>query len=229
MISFQEHSQKIDEKLTKIPGAKITKGVMFFSDIKESSKMWANSPKDMMIALTEHFKRTIKISAKHNGIIIKTIGDAFMIYFTEIENAVKAAMEIQSDLQDNPIKTKKKTIHVRIGICEGEMYEKKIVIQENTVKDFFGEAVNAASRLEHEVSDTNGIVFGSYISEFANKDILDTLSIRYHIDMIDYKHTCSKDVKRSGRMLTDEHRYFCSDISKLHGIDPIKVIKCNLK
>ena len=165
-----------------------------------------------------------------SGLSGETIGDAFMVHFKTIDQAIRAAMAIQLDLHQNPIKTKKnKSIMLRIGICEGEMYEKLMTIQGNKVKDYFGEAVNASSRLEHEIAETNGLVFGTYTDDFENAELLKLIMEEYYVDVIEYKHKCDSNVRSSGRLLTDEHRHYCKDIDKLRGIKPINVFKCTLK
>ena len=60
--------------------------------------MWADDPISMMKQLEYHHKIIESISEKNNGWIVKTIGDAFMVYFEpgaeSLTNALNCAKEI---------------------------------------------------------------------------------------------------------------------------------------
>lgn len=128
---------------------------MFFSDVVGSSAMWSNDPKTMDMQLDKHFELMDSLARKHGGFVVKTIGDAFMVYFEKneksLENAVDFAVEV--------IKNEK--LQLRIGICSGKMTAKKCRIQNVTLLDFFGDVVNTASRMESKVAETSSIAFTS--------------------------------------------------------------------
>ena len=126
---------------------------MLFTDVEGSSKMWADDPISMMKQLEYHHKLIESISEKNNGWIVKTIGDAFMIYFEpgvdSLTNALNCAKEII--LNENKY-------NLRVGICKGSMDEKTYRIQKVDLRDFYGNAVNAAARMESKVAGESGVI-----------------------------------------------------------------------
>lgn len=128
---------------------------MLFTDVVGSSKMWSEDPKTMDIQLNKHFELMDGLARKHGGFVVKTIGDAFMIYFEKseksLENAVDFAVEV----------TKSEKLKLRIGICSGKMIAKNCKIQNVQLLDFFGDVVNTASRMESKVSEEGGVAFTS--------------------------------------------------------------------
>ncbi len=126
---------------------------MLFTDVEGSSKMWADDPISMMKQLEYHHKLIESISEKNNGWIVKTIGDAFMIYFEpgvdSLTNALNCAKEII--LSENKY-------NLRVGICKGSMDEKTYRIQKVDLRDFYGNAVNAAAPMESKVAGESGVI-----------------------------------------------------------------------
>src|SRR5882672_6965506 len=77
----------------------------------------------------------------HNGTVIKTVGDGFLVDFPSVVNAVQCAQQVHVQLRDyNMEKENAKQIHVRIGIHLGD------IVQQDG--DVFGDGVNVASRLQ---------------------------------------------------------------------------------
>ncbi|RLB92044.1 MAG: hypothetical protein DRH26_07100, partial [Deltaproteobacteria bacterium] len=80
---------------------------------------------------------------KHNGVLIKTIGDAVMVSFSTSLDAIKAAIGIQNDLYEYNNKSgAKDSIRVKIGINVGDA-----LVEES---DVYGDVVNVASRIQSE-------------------------------------------------------------------------------
>ena len=84
-------SEEVKEKSGPMPA-------MVFTDVVGSSKMWSDDPVTMSKQLEGHHKLIATISEKYKGWIVKTIGDAFMVYFEPSEdslfNAVKFSKEV---------------------------------------------------------------------------------------------------------------------------------------
>ncbi len=187
------------------------KGVIVFTDVKSSSKLWGTYPDEMLAALKKHEAIIVKYINKTDGFLVKTIGDAFMIKFGNLMNAIKFTIATQQHFKRRPIKFKggEDILAIRIGIAYGEFSSRNVVMQDYKMKDFFGQTVNLASRMESKVSPVGG--FG-LAAEGVDEKMLSYIEQFCTIDKITFKYKC--DVKeqpiRSGRMV------YCRDIGQLH-------------
>ena len=150
---------------TKINGSihdlDLKKLTIVMMDIKGSSAMWLKNPVEMYFGLDQLFDTVKGLTKKYNGTIVKTIGDAFMITFEEIERAVQFACNMQYTMARQPIHVGGTEVIFRIGIFEGDVFEKHMDIQHCHMSDFFGNTVNTAARLESRVSDPGHFAIGS--------------------------------------------------------------------
>lgn len=216
-------NQLVNESNKKKYGMDIVERTILFTDIKGSSELWNNNEGEMFKALNIHEKQISKISKEYNGEIIKSIGDAFMVSFNKLKDAIDFAIELQKDLKETTIKVGSKRLELRIGICGGEVYKKLTKLQGNTIIDYFGNIVNTASRMESKVSEVGGIAF-SYDGKVEDLDLDD-----YDVDVVDFKNNCKVSKrKRSERLLTDTHSYMCKNINELKGINEITSYKIKL-
>jgi len=80
----------------------------------------------------------------HEGVVIKTIGDAILARFCDAEAAVRSAIEMQRNLAERNVdRAQDDQIHVRVGINLGLALLKGA--------DVFGDVVNVAARIETAV------------------------------------------------------------------------------
>jgi len=176
----------------------VKKGVLF-SDIKSSSKLWSTYPKLMPKLLNAHEQIIRKAASKNHGIIIKTIGDSVMIEFPSLLNAVNAAIEIQTQLRNKPLKfSANDLLQIRIGIAYGDISIKNILIQNHKLRDIFGSTVNLASRMESKVSLVGG--FG-VLNSNVDKNTLALLKSKCDVKNVHFLHSCTKKVHRSMRLI----------------------------
>jgi class 3 adenylate cyclase len=139
-------SEEVKEKSGPMP-------TMVFTDVVGSSKMWSDDPITMAQQLEGHHKLIHSVSEKNKGWIVKTIGDAFMVYFETSEDSLFNAMKFAKE-----VILSEKAYNLRIGVCQGHMDQKTYKIQKVDLKDFFGNAVNTASRMESKVSEVGGTI-----------------------------------------------------------------------
>ena len=112
---------------------------ILFADISGSTALYDKLGNERALQL---ITRTLDIlileMAKHQGTLIKTIGDEIMCTFPDVATAVIAAQAMQFALEGQS-HANGHQIYVRIGIHYGD------VIQESG--DVFGDAVNVAARV----------------------------------------------------------------------------------
>jgi len=97
---------------------------------------------------------------KHEGEIIKKMGDDFLVVFKSPTNAVLCGMEIQDAFYEYNSMNTSKPLRVRVAIHTGEIIRRK--------NDIYGEAVNVAARME-DVTPPNQIFFSEAVFSAMNK------------------------------------------------------------
>lgn len=220
------NSFTINEKLSIKTDNTINISILF-TDIVKSSELWRDHKNSMMDALEEQSVVFDKISNKFNGTIIKTIGDAYMIAFKTIEESIECGIELQKELNKNPIKIDKRKIEIRTGICYGPVYETYIDIQGNKLIDYLGNTVNCSSRIESKVCKPGNVVFSSIYKNINTKKI-EKITEGYDVDMISFNNT-GDEIKSSARLLTDVQRHTYKNIDELKGINKIDVYQIKIK
>jgi len=211
---------------TESPNAKHQTAIMF-TDLVSSSKQWMGDHIGMSKWVDDHLTRVNNIVENHNGFIVKTIGDAMMVCFKGkncLLNAVESAEEI--------LRTEKKKL--RIGICQGDIIEKTQRIQKSNLKDYFGNPVNTASRLESKVSDEDGLSFAHLedIDLHQSTELTEWLG-KHKYEVIKYTDSPSKSKlgnvrKRSARLLSDLQISTHADIQELNGVNKVVAYKVKL-
>jgi len=110
-----------------------------FADVAGSTAMYENMGDDLARErISKALNALISITRRHNGKLVKTIGDEILVYFTDVDMAVFAAQAIQETMEDD---RSPETIGVSIRI--GMQYGSTIL--END--DIFGDTVNVAARV----------------------------------------------------------------------------------
>jgi len=97
--------------------------------------------------------------AEHNGRLVKTTGDGFLVEFSSVVDALRCATELQAQMaQRNSTVPMAKRVAFRIGINLGD-----VVVEDG---DIFGDGVNIAVRLEG-LAEPGGICVSARVQEDA--------------------------------------------------------------
>ncbi|MHB2037084.1 MAG: adenylate/guanylate cyclase domain-containing protein [Nitrososphaerales archaeon] len=101
----------------------------------------------LSLALVDEQRKLLSpIFARHNGKVIKTMGDGFLVEFSSALEAVRCAYDIQRATREfNYSSPQEGKIHLRVGIHLGDIIESQ--------GDISGDAVNVASRIESFAED----------------------------------------------------------------------------
>jgi adenylate cyclase len=98
--------------------------------------------------------------AGHNGRLVKTTGDGFLLEFGSVVDALRCASEVQAGVAErNATLPTQRRIDFRIGINVGD-----IVVEDG---DIFGDGVNVAVRLEG-LAEPGGICVSARVQEDAH-------------------------------------------------------------
>ena len=109
-----------------------------FTDIEGSTRLWEQHPEGMRLALARHDTLLRQAIEANEGIVFKTIGDAFCAAFATAPNALSAALAAQCALHTEPW-TEGLVLRVRMALHTGAAE-----LRDN---DYFGQPLNRTARL----------------------------------------------------------------------------------
>lgn len=136
-----------------------------FADVAGSTAMYENMGDDLARErISRALNTLIAISSRHSGMLVKTIGDEILVYFTDVDEAVLAAKAIQETMEDDG-SPETVGVSIRIGMHYGS------TILESD--DIFGDTVNVAARVAslakaRQVLCTQEIAFMLKIPDLSN-------------------------------------------------------------
>lgn len=135
MAERQRLEALFNEKFTKV----IT---VMFTDLKGSTAITeAHGDLAVRELMKTHNDMLFPIVEKHQGVLVKTMGDGTMSYFSKAQDAARAASEFLTMLKVyNTTQNPTIPIIVRIGIHSGTG-----IVEKN---DIYGDVVNVAARYE---------------------------------------------------------------------------------
>ncbi|MGZ8255487.1 MAG: ATP-binding protein, partial [Burkholderiaceae bacterium] len=109
-----------------------------FTDIEGSSRLWEQVPERMQPALARHDALIRGAVERHQGTVVKMLGDGVHAAFDDPVGAIAAIIELQLALATPPTEGEL-ALHVRCGLHVGAVEQRD--------GDFFGSPVNRAARI----------------------------------------------------------------------------------
>jgi adenylate cyclase len=162
-ISVQSQSESSETKKSgRLTPERMLAAIMM-TDMVGFSKEMETNEQDTYLKLLKHNEIIRKNILQNWGQEIKTIGDAFLVRFNSAVDAIKAAMNIQTEFSEyNRDKSRDDQIRIRIGIHIGD-----ILIMG---KDVIGNGVNIAARIE-PLAEPGGICISADTYNMIKKSI----------------------------------------------------------
>ena len=135
----------------------MTELCILFADIAESTSLFEkHGDEAARNAISSVLDVLLKEAEKHQGNLVKTIGDEIMCTFPKANHALLAAIEMQNSVSGNFV-LGNHPIEIRVGFHYGDVIEEQ--------GDVFGDAVNVAARMTGYAKKgqviTNSITFKS--------------------------------------------------------------------
>jgi class 3 adenylate cyclase len=146
--------------------AEIGRITIMFTDLVGSTGLYDTLGDATAYSLVRgHFAFLSERVQRHNGFIVKTVGDAVMAAFSHPDDAIRAALAIHNEISSLNSETRSEKGHVplvlKIGLHSGSC----IAITTGNVLDYFGATVNIAARLEHQCAGGEVIVSGHMMED----------------------------------------------------------------
>ena len=122
------------------PGSPPPSGTVtfLFTDIEGSTQLWEERPQAMAMALRRHDELVRTTVVARHGHIFSTGGDGFGVAFSTVDDALRAAIDVQRLLQVD-LADAETAINVRMGVHTGTSEERG--------GDYFGPVVNRGARI----------------------------------------------------------------------------------
>ncbi|WP_340116876.1 adenylate/guanylate cyclase domain-containing protein [Pelagibius sp. 7325] len=122
----------------------VARVALLFTDLRRSTELYGNIGDAAAYQLVrDHFAFLGAIVRRHDGALVKTIGDAIMAAFTKPADALAAALDIQRELGSFNA-AGQRPLTIKLGLHEGPC----IAVTLNGRLDYFGTTVNMAARLQ---------------------------------------------------------------------------------
>jgi class 3 adenylate cyclase len=142
---------------------------IMFTDLQGSTKLYddlGDAPAYRLVR--DHFAFLSERVQRHNGFIVKTVGDAVMAAFHDPADAVRAALAIQDAVDDFNRGRDDAGIVLKLGLHCGPC----IAVTVGGQLDYFGSAVNTAARLEHQCGGGEVIVSAALLADPEAREVL---------------------------------------------------------
>lgn len=119
---------------------------LLFTDLKGSTALYERiGDLNAYMKVQRHFEHIVDVTVRHQGAVIKTIGDAVMAAFPTPADAVLAALEMRKAVEQLNSDQKLRDFVLKIGVHKGA----SIAVTLNERLDYFGQTVNIAARTQN--------------------------------------------------------------------------------
>jgi adenylate cyclase len=126
---------------------KVARTAILFSDLTGSTALYTKVGDAAAFRLVDdHFDVLRAVVTAHEGVVVKTMGDAVMAAFVDAGQCARAATDALARFEAFRVgQTHGALVGLKLGLFAGACY----VVTANGALDYFGQTVNVASRLQH--------------------------------------------------------------------------------
>ncbi len=154
--------------------AEISRIAIVFTDLQGSTKLYEElGDANAYRLVRDHFAFLSERVQEHNGFIVKTVGDAVMAAFYSPADAVRGVLAIQAGVANFNRGREDAGIVLKLGLHVGPC----IAVTVGDLLDYFGSAVNTASRLEHQCRGGEAIISLAVLADREARDALAGLTL----------------------------------------------------
>ncbi len=147
---------------------------IMFTDLQGSTKLYDRLGDATAYRLVrDHFAYLSERVQRHNGFIVKTVGDAVMAAFHDPADAVRAVLSMQDEVADFNRGRSDNGIILKIGLHQGSC----IAVTVGGVLDYFGSVVNTAARLEHQCRGGEVIISAAVMADPEAREALSSRTL----------------------------------------------------
>ncbi len=154
---------------------KVARTAVLFSDLTGSTALYTTVGDAAAFRLVDdHFDLLREVVDAHQGVVVKTMGDAVMACFVDARECARAA----ADALERFAAFRASHVHgehvgLKIGMFAGACY----VVTANGALDYFGQTVNVASRVQH-LAGSGEIVMAADVLEGMEEATRARLAVR---------------------------------------------------
>ena len=142
---------------------------IMFTDLQGSTKLYDDLGDATAYRLVrDHFAFLSERVQRHNGFVVKTVGDAVMAAFGDPADAVRAVLSIQDEVANFNRGRSDAGIVLKLGLHQGAC----IAVTVGGVLDYFGSVVNTAARLGHQCRGGEVIISEAVIADAEAREVL---------------------------------------------------------
>jgi class 3 adenylate cyclase len=126
---------------------KVARVAILFSDLTGSTALYSKVGDAAAFRLVDdHFDLLRRVVDKHEGTLVKTMGDAVLASFADARSCARAAADALAEFETfRASHDHGDLVGLKIGMYAGPAY----VVTANGALDYFGQTVNVASRVQH--------------------------------------------------------------------------------
>jgi class 3 adenylate cyclase len=126
---------------------KVARAAVLFSDLTGSTALYTQVGDAAAFRLVDdHFDLLRAVVDAHEGVVVKTMGDAVMAAFVDVRQCARAAADALQRFEAFRATEKHgDLVGLKVGLYAGACY----VVTANGALDYFGQTVNVAARIQH--------------------------------------------------------------------------------